>query len=92
MKQLIKAIVPRTVLSSAIETRDWLRLVALPRQSFHSSKLCSAQALPLADIFGNQDIGRIARGEKDHRAIKNLYGDEDMEGASIRATVAPCIT
>jgi predicted O-methyltransferase YrrM len=78
VKQLIKAIVPRTVLSSAIETRDWLRLVALPRHSFHSSNLRPAQALPLADIFGNQDIG-IA-WEKDHRAIKNLYGDEDMEG------------
>jgi predicted O-methyltransferase YrrM len=78
VKQLIKAIVPRPVWSRAIETRDWLRLVALPRQSFDSSNLRSAQALPLADIFGNKDIG--VAWEKDHGAIKKLCGDEDKEG------------
>ena len=61
-----------------METRDWLRLIALPRQSLDSSNLRPVQALPLADIFGNKEIG--VAWEKDHGAIKNLYGDEDKEG------------
>jgi predicted O-methyltransferase YrrM len=78
VKRLIKAIVPRPVLSRAIETRDWLRLVAVPRQNFDSSKLLPAQALPLADIFGNKDFG--VTWEKDHGAIKKLYGDQNKGG------------
>ena len=75
MKQLIKAIVPRSVLNTAIETKDWLRLATLPQQSFDSGNLRAADTLPLADIFGNKDIA--ATWKKDHGIIKNLYGDED---------------
>jgi predicted O-methyltransferase YrrM len=78
MKQLIKAIVPRPILNRAMETKDWLRLVTLPQQSFDSGNLRGADALPLADIFANKDIA--AAWEKDHGIIKNLYGDEDIMG------------
>jgi predicted O-methyltransferase YrrM len=81
MKQLIKAIVPRPVLNRAMETKDWLRLVTLPQQSFDSGNLRAADTLPLADIFGNKDIA--VAWEKDQGVIKNLYGDEDkMEGVN----------
>jgi predicted O-methyltransferase YrrM len=81
MKQLIKAIVPRPVLNRALETKDWLRLVTLPQQSFDSDNLRAADTLPLADIFGNKDIATA--WEKDHKVINYLYGDEDkMEGVN----------
>jgi predicted O-methyltransferase YrrM len=78
MKQLIMAIVPRTALNSALETRDWLRLLTLPQQSFDPGRLRAADTLPLAEIFGDKDIA--VAWEKDHGVIKNLYGDEDKFG------------
>jgi predicted O-methyltransferase YrrM len=78
VKQLIKAIVPPPVLKRAIETQDWLRLVALPHLGFDSGNLRNADTLKLADIFGNKDIA-LAWG-KDYSVIKNLYGDEDIMG------------
>jgi predicted O-methyltransferase YrrM len=81
MKQLIKAIVPRPILNRAVETNGWLRLVTLPQQRFDSINLRAVDTLPLADIFGNEDIA--VAWEKDHGVIKNLYGDEDrMEGVN----------
>ena len=78
MKQLIKAIVPLRVLNRAMGTKDWLRLLTLPRQRFDSSNLRAADTLPLAEIFGNKDIA--AAWEKDNGIIKTLYGDEDNPG------------
>lgn len=81
MKQLIKAIVPQSVLNRAIDTKDWLGLVTLPKQSFDSGNLRATDTLPLADIFRDKDIALA--WEKDHGIIKNLYGDEDnMEGVN----------
>ena len=81
MKQLVKAVVPRTVLNRAVETRNWLGLAALPKQNFDSSNLRAADTLSPADIWGNKDVS--ASWEKDHEAIKALYGDEDkMEGVN----------
>jgi predicted O-methyltransferase YrrM len=78
VKRLIKAIIPRAVLNRAVATRDRLRLVAHPRQSFDASSLRAADALPLAEIFGHKEIAAV--WEKDHGAIKNLYGDENKGG------------
>jgi predicted O-methyltransferase YrrM len=52
--------------------------VTLPQQSFNSGNLRAADTLPLADIFGNKQIALA--WEKDHGAIKILYGDEDNMG------------
>src|SRR5882672_9476488 len=78
MKRLIKAIVPQPVINRAIDTKDWLGLVTLPRKSFVSGNLRAADSLPLAEIFGDKDIALA--WEKDHGVIKNLYGDEDNMG------------
>ena len=78
MKRLIKAIVPRPILNTAVETRDWLRLVTLRQQAFDSGNLRNADNLQLADIFENKDI--VAAWKEDHSVIKNLYGDYDHMG------------
>jgi len=81
LKQLVKALVPRPVLNKAVETRNWLVLVVLPKQSLDSGDLRAADTLSLADIWENKDVA--AAWEKDHGAIKGLYGDEDeIEGVN----------
>ncbi len=81
MKQLIKAIVPRPILSRAMQTKGWLRLVTLPQQAFDHHHLRAADTLSLAGIFGNREIATA--WERDHGVIKDLYSDEDkMEGVN----------
>jgi predicted O-methyltransferase YrrM len=78
VKRLIKAIVPRPILNTAVETKDWLRLVTLRQQAFDSGNLRNADTLQLADIFENKEI--VAAWEEDHSVIKSLYGDYDHMG------------
>jgi hypothetical protein len=45
MNRLIKAIVPRPILNTAVETKDWLRLLTLRQQAFDSGNLRNADTL-----------------------------------------------
>ena len=81
MKRLVKAIVPRRMLSSAVETRNWIALATLPKRKFESGNLIAADKFSMVDVWDNKEIA--GRWERDHLAIKNVYGDEDrMEGVN----------
>ncbi|HXY09594.1 MAG TPA: class I SAM-dependent methyltransferase [Terriglobales bacterium] len=81
VKQTIKVIVPQRILDWVRATRDLLGLAALPKGRLDSHNLRTTESFSLADIFMSKDIA--AAWEKDHAAIKGLYGDEDkMEGVN----------
>lgn len=81
VKQLIKAVVPRPFLHTAVEARDWLGLTTLPRRSFDCANLREADTLPMGEVFGNKDIA--AAWEQDYNKIEHLYGHEDkLEGVN----------
>lgn len=81
IKQLIKAMVPRPVLDRAVEGKNWVGLLTLPKGRCDCSNLRSFDTVSLVDIFGNKDIATA--WEQDHGAIKDLYGaEEKMEGVN----------
>jgi predicted O-methyltransferase YrrM len=76
IKRLVKAIVPRSMLSKVVETRNWIGLATLRKRKFDSSNLRAADAISLVDVWENKEIG--AEWEKDYSTIKYLYGHQDM--------------
>lgn len=76
IKRLVKAMVPRSMLSRVVEARNWIGLATLRKKKFESSNLRAVDTLSLVDVWENKEIG--SDWEKDHLAIKSLYGDEDM--------------
>ena len=74
MKQLIKKIVPRPVLQTAIDIRDKRRLRIVPEQGFDSSHLKRANDIDLSTIFSDKEIEKT--WNSDHENITSILGED----------------
>lgn len=78
LKQLVKAVLPATVLRTALNWRDSARLQLAPRDAFELKNL---RALSTADVQAMlHDTSVQAAWAADHQAIAALYGAEDKYG------------
>jgi predicted O-methyltransferase YrrM len=77
MKELIKSVLPESIVHAMIEMRDAVRLAAAPRLDFNPASL-PVRGFDLGSIFEGSGFGQA--WEADHTAITGLFGDDNRLG------------
>ena len=78
MKQIIKSILPQTLLNKARAARDYSALKTLSVLDFYADSLKPANNLDLPTIFGDEKIA--TEWEADQNTIKNIFQEEERWG------------
>ncbi len=76
LKQAVKAVLPRPIVSQCIEIKDRLRLGRVPSREFQGRNLRSLSSVSLPRIFSDPEIN--AAWEEDHARISAFYPQEEI--------------
>lgn len=78
VKQLVKSVVPHSLLHRAVETRNWVGLASVARQGFSLTLLRALDELSGLDFWTSPEVN--AAWEQDRRAIADIYGESEAGG------------
>jgi predicted O-methyltransferase YrrM len=78
VKRLVKAVMPPAVISRAVETRNFVGLATVARQSFDLSRLRVVRDLSVKDFWKNAEVE--AAWDGDGKTIAEVYGAKETYG------------